>query len=63
MVYIFPLYCKGKLAQIDTTQEWKINYNNANVITKIFPALIAGFNSWEMDRNLLVLLEKKEEEQ
>lgn len=63
MVYIFILYCKGKLTQIDRTQEWKMNYNNADVITKIFPALIAGFSSWEMYRNLPVHLENKEEEQ
>lgn len=59
MVYIFPLYCVGKLTQIDRPQEWKMNYNNANVITKIFRALIAGFNPWEMYRNHLVHLENK----
>lgn len=63
MVYIFSLYCKGKLTQTDRTQEWKMNYNNVDVKTKIFPTEIAGFNSWEMYRNLLVQLENKEEEQ
>lgn len=59
MVYIFSLYCMGKLTQIDRIQEWKMKYNNANVITKIFPAVAAGFNSWEMYRNLPAHLENK----
>lgn len=48
MVYIFSLYCMGKLTQIDRTQMWKSNHNNTNIITKILPTLIADFNSWEM---------------